>query len=119
MSYDNGYVPLVVKSSLSSRSSPHSLLITGFVTRPTLRVSLVEQELLTLPEYLSLPPVFSVVPVTRSLVLCVRFVDRCFSFSRCSFGHCVVCFTYSDYSFWYFQTFLIITVLFIVLEYSI
>jgi hypothetical protein len=37
------------------------------------RVSLVEQELLTLPEYPSSPSVFSGVRVTRSLVLCVMF----------------------------------------------
>jgi hypothetical protein len=55
------------------------------------RVSLVEQELLTLPEQLSSPPVFSGVHVTRSLVLCVCFVDHCLSFCPFSFGHCVVC----------------------------
>ena len=38
---------------------------------------LVEQELLTLPEHLSSPPGFR---VTRSLVLCVCFVNRCLSF---------------------------------------
>jgi hypothetical protein len=48
---------------------PHSRLITGFVTRSTRRVPLVEQELLTLPEHLRSPPVFSGVRVTRSLVL--------------------------------------------------
>ena len=53
---------------------------------------LVEQELLTLPEHLSSPPVFSGVRVTRSLVLYVCFVDRCLSFCTFSFGHCVVCF---------------------------
>jgi len=37
----------------------------------TLRVSLVEQELLTLPEHLSSSPVFSGVRVTRSLVLLI------------------------------------------------
>jgi len=36
-------------------SFPHSWLITGFVTSLTWRVSLVEQELLTLPEHLSSP----------------------------------------------------------------
>ena len=36
-------------------------------------------------------PVFSGVRVTRSLVLCVCFVDRCLSFCTFSFGHCVVC----------------------------
>ena len=37
------------------------------------------------------PPVFSWVYVTRNLVLCVCFVDRCLSFCTFSFGHCVVC----------------------------
>jgi hypothetical protein len=41
---------------------------------------LAEQELLTLSELLSSPPVFSGVRVTRSIVLCVCFVDRCLSF---------------------------------------
>ena len=49
---------------------------------------LVEQELLTLPEYMSSPPVFSGVCVTRSLVLYVRFVDRCLSF--CTFSFVIV-----------------------------
>ena len=44
------------------------------------RVSLVERELLTLPEHLSSPPVFSGVRVTRSLVLYVCFVARCLFF---------------------------------------
>jgi hypothetical protein len=43
-------------------------------------VLLVEQERLTLPEHLSSPPGFSGVRVTRSLVSCVCFVDRCLSF---------------------------------------
>jgi hypothetical protein len=68
---DHGYVPLVVSTS---RSFPHSRLITGFVTRLTRRVPLVEQELLTLPEHLNSSPVFSRVRVTRSLVLYVCFV---------------------------------------------
>jgi hypothetical protein len=85
---DHGYVPLVVNTS---RSFPHSWLITGCVTRLTRRVPLVEQELITLPEHLSSPPVFSRVRVTRSLVLCVCLVDRCLSFYTFSFGHCVVC----------------------------
>ena len=47
--------------------------------------------LLTLPEHMSSPPVFSGVRVTRSLVLYVYFVDRCLSFCTFFFGHCVVC----------------------------
>jgi hypothetical protein len=66
-------------------------LITGFVAILTRRVPLVEQEMPTLPENLSSPPVFSGVRVTRSLVLYVCFVDRCLSFCTFSFGHCVVC----------------------------
>ena len=60
-------------------------------TRLTRRVSLVEQELLTIPEHMSSPPVFSGVRVTRSLVLCVCFVDRCLSLCTFSFGNCAVC----------------------------
>jgi hypothetical protein len=52
--------------------------------------------------------IFSGVRVTRSLVLCVRFVDRCLSLCTFSFGHCVVC--SSIYRFWlplwYLQTLL-------------
>jgi hypothetical protein len=62
---DHEHVPLVVNTS---RSFPHSRIITGFVTILTRRVPLVEQELLTLPEHLSSPPVFSGVRITRSLV---------------------------------------------------
>jgi hypothetical protein len=62
-----------------------------FVTRLTWQVPQVEQELLILPEHLSSPPVFSGVRVTWSLVLCLRFVDRCLSFCPFTFGHCVVC----------------------------
>ena len=75
------------------------------ICRLTRRVPLVEQELLTLPEHLSSPPVFSGVHITRSLVLCVCFVDRC----TFSFGHCAVG-PSSIYGFWlllwYLQTLL-------------
>ena len=47
---------------------------------------------------MSSPPVFSGIRLTRSLVLCVCFVDRCSSFCTFSFGHCVVC--SSIYGFW-------------------
>ena len=43
----------------TSGSFPHSRLITGFVTRLTRRVPLVEQELPTLPEHLNTPTIFS------------------------------------------------------------
>jgi hypothetical protein len=57
--------------------------------------------------WMSSPPVFSGVRVTRSLDLCACFVDRCLSFCTFSFGHCVVC-SSSIYGFWlplwYLQT---------------
>ena len=71
---DHGYVQLVN----AFRSFPHSRLITGFVTRLTRRVPLVEQVLPTLPEHLRSPPVFSGVCVTRSLVFCVVFCRSLF-----------------------------------------
>ena len=71
---DHGYVPIVVNTSWSF---PHSWLITGFVTRLTRGVSLVEQELTILPGHMSSPPVFSGACVNRSLVLCVCSVDGC------------------------------------------
>ena len=93
---DHGCVPLAVDTS---RSFPHSWLITGLVTRLTRRVSLVEQEQLTVPDYLSPSPVFSGVRVTRFSVLCVCFDDRCLSFCPFSLGRCIVCFS-SIYGFW-------------------
>ena len=114
---DEGYYTIVGTTFVvnTSRSFPRSWLITGFVTRLTRRVSLLEQELLTLPEDLSSPPVFSGVRVTRSLVLYVCFDDRCLSFCTFSFGHCVVC-SSSIYGFWLppfdiFKLFLISTLL--------
>ena len=74
----------------TSRSSPHWRLITGFVTRLTRRVPLEEKELPTLPEHPSPLPVISEIPVTRSLVLCVCFVNRCLFFCTFSFCHCVM-----------------------------
>jgi hypothetical protein len=102
----SGYVPLVVATS---RSFPHSRLITGFVTKLTRLVPLVDQELPTLPEHLNLPPVLSGVHVTRSLVWYVCCVDLVCPFVLLSFSHCVVC-PSSIYGFWlplwYLQTLL-------------
>jgi hypothetical protein len=53
---------------------------TGFVIRVTRRVPLVEQEQLTFLEHPISVPVFSGACVTRSLVLCVCFVDHCLPF---------------------------------------
>ena len=79
------------------------LIVTLKTPRLTRRVPIVEQELLTHPEHLSSPPAFSNVRVTRSLVLCVCFVDRCLSF--CAFSLCCLCrFTDSDYPFGILRT---------------
>jgi hypothetical protein len=66
---------------------------------------IVEQELLTLPEHLSSPSVFSEVRATRSLVLCICFLDRCLSICPFYFGHCVVCPFFID-EFWLLKLFL-------------
>ena len=74
----------------------------------------VEQELLTLLEHMSSPPVFSGVRVARSLDLCVFFVDRCLSFCTFSFGHCFL-FSSSIYGLWlllwYLQNLLVVVFL--------
>ena len=62
----------------TSRSFPHSWLITGFVTRLTRWVSLVEQSLLTLTEHLSSHPPFSGVRINRSLdIMYVLYIVVC------------------------------------------
>ena len=102
----------VDRYGISVSHCPHSWLITGFVTRLTQRVPLVEQGLLTLPDHMSSRPVFSVIPVPRFLYLCVCFVDRCLSFCPFCFSHCVV-YSSSIYEFWlpfwYLQTHLRLT----------
>jgi len=109
------YIPFVVNTF---RSFTHLKLIIGFVNRLPRRVPLVEQELLTLPEHPSSLPIFSGVRNTRSLVLCVCFVDRCLSFCP-FFGHCVVC--PSIYGLWlplwYLQTLLTHAFFFIITSY--
>ena len=53
----------------------------------------MEQELLTLPEHLRSPPIFSGVRVTRSLVFDQMFCRSLFVllyFCTFSFGHCIV-----------------------------
>ena len=74
---ERGSIYLEKRGSQSS-SLTWLIFITSFVTRLTQWVPLVEQELLTLPEHLSSPPVFSGVRVTRSLVLCVMFCRSLF-----------------------------------------
>ena len=55
----------------------------------------------------ALTPGFSGVRVTRSLVLCVCFVDCGLSFDPFYFGHCIVCSSWILItSLWYLQTLL-------------
>ena len=84
----------------------HSWPITGFVIRLTRRVLLVEQEQLTFPEHPSSVPVSSGACVTRSLVLCVCFVDHFLSCFAIVLS--VLRFTDSYYLFrlWYLETLL-------------
>ena len=71
----------------TSKSLPHSWLITGFATRVIRRVPRVEQQLL--PEHLSWHPVFSVIPDAGSLVFYVVFC-RSLIVLLCFFC-CIVC----------------------------
>ena len=94
----------------TSRSFPHSLLITGFVTRlirPTSATSGAETAYPSGAHEFS--PDFSGVRITRSWVLCVFFIDRCWFFCPFSVDHCVVC-SSSIYRFllplWYLKTLL-------------
>ena len=98
---DHGYVSLVVWTFWFF---PHSWLITGFVNRLTRRVPLVEQELLT---FLSSPPSFSGIRVTRSVVFMCMFC-RCFFVLMSFFFWPLCCLSFSIYGFWlpiwYLQT---------------
>jgi hypothetical protein len=81
-----GSLTIVVMNKISSTFIVHAWPITGFVTRLTQRVPLVEQELLTLPEHLNSPPVLA-----GFLLLDLYFYDRFLSLCPFSFSHCVVC----------------------------
>ena len=74
------------------------------------RNKIADLTVFTLPEHLSSPSVFSGVLVTRSVVLCVCFVDRCLSFCTFSFGHCMVCSSICGFwlPIWFLQILLII-----------
>jgi hypothetical protein len=84
--YDN------IEASEYHTRKQRTLLGVHVKSNHTRRVPIVEQELLTLPEHMSSPPVFSGVCVTQSLVLCVFFVDRCLSFCTFSWPLCCLFF---------------------------
>ena len=87
---DHRYLLLVLSDI---HSFPHSWLITGFVTKVTLQVPLVEQELLTLLELVA----FSWVRFAGSLLFCVMFCRSLFVLL--TIVSCVVWFADSDYPF--------------------
>jgi hypothetical protein len=91
--------------NFSQRTVPHSWLFTGFVSRVTRRLPLEGQELLTHPEYLSSPPVFSGVRVTRSLLFCVMFCWLLFVLFIFTIVLSVLRFTDSYYPFGIFKLF--------------
>ena len=96
-----GYIPFVV---ITMRSFPQSWFFNGVVTRLTRRAIHAEQELLTLPEHLSPPPVLVVFVLLDLLFSTYRLVDDCFTFAC----HCFVCpfsIYYSRLPLWYLQIF--------------
>ena len=60
------YIPFIV---ITMRPSPHLWLVTGFVSRVTWRVLLVEQELLSLSELLISPRFFCEVRVAAEILV--------------------------------------------------
>jgi len=62
-------------ASCHLHQGPHSSLITGFVAIVKQRMTLVEQELLTLVKHRSSPSVFSSVRVALSFIFCVVFCN--------------------------------------------
>ena len=93
---DHRYVPCVV---ITIGSFLHSWLIIEFVIRVTRRVLHVEQELPTLPEHLSSPPVLSGIRNARSLVFRVMFCKPLFV---CFFVFLsLYCQSCSVYCFWW------------------
>ena len=77
------------------------------LTRVTRRMSLVEQELLTLTEHLNSSPVFSGVRVVRSFVFCVVYIVVCsfVLFLLVIVLSVILRFTDSDYPFGILQLF--------------
>ena len=98
---DHAFVPLVVSNF---RSFSHSWIITGFVTRLTRHISLEEQELLTLPEHLSSPPVFRFVLLGLYFYMYVVSIVVCpFVLFLLAIVLSVLGYTDSDYPFGIFK----------------
>ena len=104
--YKGSVFKKVGQNTIWYRSFLHSWPITGFVIRLTRRVPLVEQEQLTFPEHPSSVPVFSGVCVTRSLVLCVCFVNHCLSFFAIVLSVLRFMDSYYPFRLWHLETLL-------------
>ena len=70
---------------------PCTWIISGFLTWLTRRMPPMDQKLLTLPRYLSPPPVYSGVRVVRYLVFCVVFCRSLGVYLSFICWHCIVC----------------------------
>ena len=69
------------------------LVASGFVTRVTRRIPLVDQKLPTVPDQMRS---FFRIPVAQYINCCVVFVDPHWSFCPISFGHFIVCYSSID-----------------------
>ena len=90
--------------NFEARSHMNLLLISSIpnmdsICQTVVCIYLPWSPMITLPEHMRSPPVFSGVRVTRSLGLYVCLVDRCLSFYTFSLDHCVVCLSLI-YAFW-------------------
>ena len=70
------------------------LVASGFETRVTRRIPLVEQKLPTIPEQVR--TTFLWHSCCSILIFCVVFVDQHLSFCPISFGHYIVCYSSID-----------------------
>jgi hypothetical protein len=112
MQHEPSYKQLGVNISRGNRSGQHNTELRTYThnrttqktknmsnTEPTKKPGQPRSSRSVISKTFTVHACFSGVRVTRSLVLCVYFVDRCLSFCTFPFGHCVVC-SSSIYGFW-------------------
>ena len=104
MQHEPSYKQLGVNISRGNRSGQHNTELRTYThnrttqktknmsnTEPTKKPGQPRSSRRVISKTFTVHACFSGVRVTRSLVLCVYFVDRCLSFCTFPFGHCVVC----------------------------
>ena len=69
----------------------YTRLTNRFVTRVTLKMSLLEQELIIFLAYLISHQFFTGLALPKCLVLCLMFVDHCLYICAWYVGHCIFC----------------------------